>query len=188
LLGICAVPYKFGSMSGREFLRHEYPNTFVRQQTRDPERLCIGAAGRHVEIIRMMARELIGPFAILIVLHTPRAGEMGRFESPSLSFDDVDEFLQEFGDFFESDGRSDLWIASHDDRGLIVYDRHNLIFGYGPVVDLAEILMNEGLQPGDVVVPVPHEHHYHAANDHYEERLRQYFPWRQTPLLPVDEQ
>jgi hypothetical protein len=113
---------------------------------------------------------------LLYVLHTTRTGaELGRYESPELTSEDVEEFLREFGQFFCEDSRHDLWVRSHDDDGTIVLDRHNLIYAYGPVELFEEALRSLGAHVGEPADLGTHVHHYHAVGmiwTTYPEALR----------------
>ena len=133
--------------------------------------------------------ELRRPFQLLYVLHTTRTGaELGRYESPELTSGDVEDFLSEFGQFFCQDSRHDLWVRSHDDDATIVFDRHNLIFAYGPIERFERELQSLGAREGEPAVLGAHVHHYHPAWDDMERRVLRYFEWRITPLRPSDVQ
>ena len=179
---------KFGSMRDGEFAAHAYTDVFEHQTTTGAPRLCVARASGHCDLLIALARELSEPFAILAVIHTSRLGQEGRYQSPSLALDDVELFLREFGGFLESDARLDLWIRSAGDQGLLVYDRHNLIYAYGPLERIEKLLLERGLSLGEVRTPAPHSHNYHAAHDADEERLLRRFEWHRTPLRPEDQQ
>jgi len=97
-------------------------------------------------------------------------------------------FISEFADYFETDARQDLWIYSQEEQGLLVYERHDLIYGYGPVEEFRDRLHSRGFVERTVEIPAPHSHNYHAEFDDSEKRLRTYFDWMKSPLRPDDEQ
>jgi hypothetical protein len=73
---------------------------------------------------------------------------------------------------------------------MLVYDRHNLIYAYGPLPEFVAILMRQGLtevQPDSIVVPDPHSHHYHPVFDSDAERLLNSLEWKRSPLPEQDE-
>ena len=112
----------------------DYGNVFTREVVRGVERLRIALDDGHQGFIRTVASRLTGPFQLLYVLHTSRTdAELGRYESPELNAEAVHVFLDRFGGFLSEDGRHDLWVRSHGDDATIVWDRHNLIFAYGPL-------------------------------------------------------
>ena len=106
---------------------------------------------------------------MLYVLHTTRtAAELGRYESPELTSADVESFLSEFGRFLSQDSRHDLSVRSHDDDATIVFDRHNLIFAYGPLELFERELQLSGAREGEPAVLGAHMHHYHPDWDDAE--------------------
>jgi hypothetical protein len=129
------------------------------------------------------------PFGILYVLLTPRKeNQPGRYQSPRpCSRDEMESFLLEFREFFESDGRHHVWVMSLPESSTLVYDQHNVIFAYGPLQEFTEVLKASGFQEGTVSFPSPHAHNYNAENDDTEERLLNHWAWIQTPLQPGDD-
>ena len=75
-----------------------------------------------------------------------------------------------------------------EDRATIVWDRHDLIYGYGSIDDFAQTLSRLGFRPGKPEVPGPHEHHYHRVCDEQARALLASRHWSYTPLSPEDEQ
>ncbi len=74
------------------------------------------------------------PFCILYVLTIPRSEERpGRYESAPVSREEARQFLSRFREFFENDARHHIWIKSIDGPDLLVYDKHNVIYAYGPL-------------------------------------------------------
>src|SRR5262245_32001832 len=112
-----------------------YGNTFEREEVAGGQnRLRIGFDQAPDGCVLELASSLVGPFQLLYVLHTTRVGaELGRYESPVLSVDQVHEFLRQFGAFLSQDSRHDFWLRSHDGDATIVLDRHNIIYAYGPL-------------------------------------------------------
>lgn len=132
---------------------------------------------------------LRGPFRLLYVLHTPRCeAAPGRYESPEVSVEQVRHFFRRFSDFLAADGRFDLWVHSATDHATLVWDRHDQLFGYGPVDLFVSRLREMGFVTGRVEVPVPHEHHYREEMDVHAADLLTAFDWCYSPLRPEDEQ
>lgn len=136
-----------------------------------------------------MAECLEPPYYLLYVLHTPR-GEAppGRYQSPPLSSTEFRKFLDGFGAFLQADGRFDLWVHSQTDNATLVWDRHDLLHGYGPIERYAERLGRLGFVAGMPVIPIPHEHHYRKECDALATKLIAAYDWTCTPLRPEDEQ
>ncbi|WP_395407019.1 hypothetical protein ACHMW6_10445 [Pseudoduganella sp. UC29_106] len=132
---------------------------------------------------------LAPPFFVLYVLHTPRGeGTPGRYQSPQLSGDELQAFLDRFASFFAGDSRFDLRVHSPATKGTIVWDRHNLVYGYGPIECFCEVLQSISFTDGVPIVPTPHAHHYRQQFDGDAKALLSMFPWQIFPLQPQDEQ
>lgn len=130
------------------------------------------------------------PLGILYVLAVPRGGsEPGRYESTSpVSKQQAVELLEHFRDYLENDGRHHIWVASMSSGDLLVYDRHNVIYAYGPLPEYENVLAGSGLKKAEsVLFPSPHPHHYHAVFDQDERDLLGYWEWKRSPLRDSDE-
>ena len=96
--------------------------------------------------------------------------------------------MAEFCEFLTNDGRHDLWLHSPGSDATLVWDRHDLIYAYGPLEQFRAVL-KEGLLEAQVDgPPSPHAHMYHAEYDESERRILRYFQWSRSPLLNGDEQ
>jgi hypothetical protein len=84
--------------------------------------------------------------------------------------------------------RFDLWFFSPSSKATIVWDRHNVAYAYGPIECFEEKLRALGFTDGIPGIPVPHEHHYHAACDEDAKAVLDHFAWRRSDLRPEDEQ
>ena len=152
-------------------------------------RLVAGVQGSNPEVLEALVRTLPGPFALLYVLHTPRGeGVPGRYQSPEMDLESVAEFLKKFRGFLMSDGRYDLWVRCFGSRSTLVWDRHDLLFGYGDEQAFSRALERVGYIPGRVAQLGAHAHHYRAENDHAAAFLLSYLPWVHSALKPEDEQ
>ena len=172
---------------GSAWLPFQYGNTFVREEVDGAPRLRIGARGGHAQLLLHCAARLTPPYALLYVLHTSRGGaQLGRYQSPPLDGPELEAFLQRFGAFLAGDARHDLWLHSLPDDVTLVWDRHDLVFAYGALSALTEVLEAGGLREGWPEVPVPHVHHYHAEWDRAERELLQALDWDHWPLEPED--
>lgn len=129
------------------------------------------------------------PFFLLYILHTSRGeGDSGRYQSPAISPSQVKAFLGRFDDFLRGDGRFDLWLHSPADHATVVWDRHDMVFAYGPIDAYEGALRRLGFMPGEPFVPFPHEHHYRDELDEQARDLLAAFDWRYSPLEEEDEQ
>jgi hypothetical protein len=179
---------KFGAGSEQRE-SHRYPNVFHRQGLPDgQQRLRIGPGRKHVELIIELIECLPEPLRLLYVLVEPRGRHQpGRYEAASeMSFDDAENFLREFADFLQSDGRHHLWVASPG-FGTVVYDRHDLIYAYGPVEKFVSVLQANGLKEGNVEIPATHWHGCHPEFDDALSQVLSRFRWVHSPLRSGDD-
>lgn len=153
------------------------------------ERVVATAPGSDPLVFQRLSERLTPPFLLLYVLHTPRGeGEPGRYQSPEIDRGELVAFLDRFDSFLREDARFDLWLHSPTDQATIVWDRHNLIYGYGPTGALVEALRALGFHAGAPAIPTPHAHHYHQAYDEDARALLAGMDWSRSPLQPEDEQ
>lgn len=180
---------KFGTRQGESWLRHEYPKTYVVQHTNTQERLCIAVASAGSKVLRQLASALEAPFFVLYVLVVPRAGSSsGRYQSPELSRDELEKLISRFGDFWDQDGRHSVWLRSIPESATLVYDRHNVLYAYGPLNKYRTLLGNLGFNESpEVEVPMPHQHSYLPEGDVLERELVSLPDWHRTDLRAEDE-
>lgn len=183
--------FKFGSAATSEDAKQWfYSNVWSTEQTTDNQtRLVIAPTANQVDLLIRLAKAMSGPFLILYVLVVPRTEhDPGRYQSPfSLDEQTVVRFLEDFRLFLELDGRHHLWIAANDGAELLVYDRHNVIYAYGPTTKFELILSEAQLSKvSEIRFPSPHSHHYHSELDTYQSGLISRWDWIQTPLRGQD--
>ena len=172
-----------------EWVPWRFDGSYQLQQTKEPARLVVGPVSAHADIFLSLARALRPPFAFLYILHTPRqAPAGGRFQSPALGLAEVEAFLGQFGPFLAADSRHDLWLRSRPDSATLVWDRHDLLYAYGPLERFEDILAAKGLKPGTPSVPTPHAHNYHEAWDAQEVSILAAFNWAVSDLQEQDRQ
>ena len=153
------------------------------------QRIVAGVPQGDSDIFDQLAESLQPPFFLLYVLHTPRGeAETGRYESPALSLSKLQEFLRRFRAFLAADGRFDLWIHSREDNATLVWDRHNLLYAYGPLEKIASKLRAMSFRRGDPQIPFPHSHYYRSEMDEDAEAVVAALDWIHKPLRPEDEQ
>lgn len=176
--------YRLGHLVDGKWVAHSHQAVFA-----VGERIVAGVPGGDPSVFGHMVGCLQPPYSLLYVLHTP-GGEArpGRYQSPPLTLAQVDDFLARFGPFLSGDARFDLWAHSRSDKATLVWDRHNQLFGYGPIDRLSSKLASLGFVPGDPQVPAPHEHHYREELDALAAEVLTAFDWVHSPLRPEDEQ
>ena len=182
--------FKFGHLTAEGAdVEYHYPDVYDWERTTGPARLIIAPRTGHLELLRELAACWKEPSWVLYVLAIPRgAGEGGRYQCPEpLDPPALQAFLAEHREFLEGDGRHSLWVASIAGEGTVVYDRHNVLYAYGPLEAFEDILTKRGLRRAPVEFPVPHSHHYHNHHDASEARLLQAANWIYSPLRPGDE-
>jgi hypothetical protein len=186
-----AKPYKFGHLnSAREDVPFEYGDTWAVEKTSGPDRLVIAPRSNQVDLIGELTSRMPEPFYVLYVFLVPRTDTPpGRYQSPDpLNRADLAAFLSRFRDYFESDGRHDVWVRSEHDSSLLVYDQHNVIYAYGPLETFEETLRLKGFaKVPDIRFPAPHSHHYNKEFDDDQNALLEYWSWRISPLTEQDE-
>ena len=182
---------KFGTLdSAGEPVPHEYGNIFFRQPCGDSERLVIGPNSKQINLLDSLSAEFESQeyylLYILLLSHSGRSP--GRYQSPVIpNHDDLQLFIWTFQTFFENDGRHHLWIASPNSSDLLVYDQHDVIFGYGNLNGFENVLTNNEFTNTEFWFPSPHAHGYDPANAKIEDELIDYFDWQYFELQPGDE-
>ncbi|MBS2024922.1 MAG: hypothetical protein JST92_21195, partial [Deltaproteobacteria bacterium] len=96
--------------------------------------------------------------------------------------------LERYRGFLEGDARHSIWLHSPAEESTLVYDRHDLIFAYGPLDRFADALRSRSFSEREVRVPTPHSHHYHPQFDASERAILEHLEWRRSPLQPSDEE
>ena len=183
------MSFKLGYLAGDQWREHSYAPLFKSVSGHGADWLMVGVPSGDPLVLGKLLACLNEPYFLLYVLHTPRGeGEPGRYQSPSLSGAEVDEFLLRFSGLLSRDARHDFWIHSPPSRGTLVWDRHNILHAYGPLDCYRSNLQALGFMEGAVEVPVPHEHHYRDEFDADARALIDALDWRRTPLQPQDEQ
>jgi len=169
---------------------HSHAPVFTTESFGDrPPRLLASVPNGDAKLFLNLLDCLAPPFYLLYVLHTPRGeGEAGRYQSESLEDDEVRAFVNRFSSFLSGDARFDLWAHSPAAGGTIVWDRHNLIYGYGPIGCFSEVLISSGFSVGVPRVPDAHAHRYREEFDGDANALLSAFSWQHFELRPEDEQ
>jgi hypothetical protein len=176
-------------MRGENIIPFRHSNRFKIEKTTGPDRLCIGVDEAKISLLSKLAFLLPAPYYVLYVLHTTRCGnELGRYQSPALDFHALNDFITEFCEFLTNDARHDLWVHAPEARATLVWDRHDLIYAYGPLERFRAVL-TESLAEGELnSLPDPHVHMYHAEYDDSEGKLLHHFEWSRSPLRAREEQ
>ncbi|KER88635.1 hypothetical protein GW16_01065 [Xanthomonas arboricola pv. celebensis] len=176
--------YRLGHLVNGEWAAHSHLPVFDVGQ-----HVIAGAPGGDPVVFERLVECLEPPYYLLYVLHTPRGEALpGRYQSPALSLTQVKEFLARFAPFLSADARFDLWAYSPGDKATVVWDRHNQVFGYGPLERYSSTLRSMGFALGWPEVPAPHEHHYREEFDALAKHVLTAFDWSHSPLRPEDEQ
>ena|SRR5690606_11534101 len=182
--------YRLGHLVEEQWVEHSHPAVFrCHMSGSGTPRITAGVPSADPEIVLKLAQCLEEPLFVLYVLHTPRGeAEPGRYQSPDLSFAEVQEFFERFRPFLSGDGRFDLWLYSPSQRATVVWDRHNLLYGYGPIQRYRASLGAEGFVEGELPPLGQHTHHYRAELAPYAKALISHYHWLRSPLRPEDEQ
>lgn len=183
------IAYKFGT-AVPEDQEWTYENVWAAEATTGGgSRLVIGPSHEQAAILATLLNEMTGPFWVLYVLVVPRGrAEAGRYQSTEpQTHDAVRTLLNQFSGFLQKDGRHNLWIASESGPEMLIYDRHNVVYAYGPLAAFTHALSAmEFNEVAKIRFPSPHSHHYHQSFDSEEDRLLKYWDWHRTTLKDSD--
>jgi hypothetical protein len=182
--------HKLSHLVAETWSPHSHSAVFQDENSsNESRRLIIGVPEGNSLVFKTLVQTLEPPYFVLYVLHTPRGeGAAGRYQSPEISTEQFEYFTACFGDYFSSDARFDVWVHSPNDKATIVWDRHNLMFAYGPVQRYIAELKTLGFSDGSPETPTPHQHHYRAEFDAQANALLHSLSWSYSPLKPEDEQ
>lgn len=178
--------FKLGAILGAESVQVDHPAVFEHESTGGTRRLRIAVPGAGPNPLHVLLKCLNEPFVVLYVLHTPRTGEAGRYESPQLSRASLLGLLSTYADFLAHDSRHDLWVHSHTPEATLAWDHHDILYAYGPLSRFEQELAAAGFAQGTPTVPNPHRHHFHAEFDRAEAALVGALDWQCSPLEPED--
>ncbi|GAA0917176.1 hypothetical protein GCM10009552_36010 [Rothia nasimurium] len=181
---------KLECLVGGEWLAHSFAPVFhVPDRGATNKRLVAGVPDGDPSLFAGLLGCLSPPYFLLYVLHTPRGeAQPGRYQSPALSLEQTTSFIDQFGTFLRADARYDLWGHSPHDNATVVWDRHNLLYGYGPVELYQARLIDLGFSIDVPVVPSPHQHCYRRDLDSMAKSVIEAFDWSFSELRPEDEQ
>jgi hypothetical protein len=179
---------KFASEQDGKWLPHDFGKVYAHEHTSTQPRLCIAASFNGTALLRELTLALAEPFLLLYVLVVPRGRSApGRYQSGELSRAQLDALFQQFGHFWDSDGRHNVWIRSSDD-GMLVYDRHNLVYAYGPLPRFESALRDlDYTIAASLTLDFAHQHSYHEEFDALERELTTQFADNHSELREGDE-
>jgi hypothetical protein len=168
-----------------------FPDVWATERAAGTDRILIAPRNSQVALLSSLVDVVPEPMWLLYVLLASRRNHIpGRYQSPAPeSRETVKNFLLEFRDFFEQDGRHNFWIGSAASPAMLIWDRHNRIFGYGPIDEFRQVAIDNGLRqtdPAEIRPPSPHAHHYHAEFDDQENLVLGRWAWQHTPLHDQD--
>ena len=178
--------YKLGMVDEIEF---KYADIWCIEEYLNFSRGVAAPSGGHIDLMLQIAKTYPPPYWVLYILVVSRIGqELGRYQCPMpLSFSELEKFCQKYKDFFESDGRHHLWIASTLTNQFLVYDRHNVIYIYDNIDNIRNYFRKSLYDEMVVKFPEPHIHLYNEKNDVFELDIINYYEWFHTELQQQDE-
>jgi hypothetical protein len=182
--------HKLGILKGDAWVEHSFAPLVSREMTESGvSRVVAGVPSGQDAVFSNLLLATEPPYQLLYVLHTPRGeGAAGRYQSPALDAQRLRDFLLRYRDLLRYDSRFDLWGRSAQDRATVVWDRHSILYAYGPL-DLFETeLRSLGYSQGKVDASFPHEHYYRSELDPLARDLLVHFDWIVSPLKPEDHQ
>ena len=182
--------HKLDYLSGTEWIEHSFAPQFTRAEMQDgSSRIVAGVPHGDTDIFERLVSSLKPPYFLLYILHTPRGeGEAGRYQSPTLSLEQLHSFILKFKPFLSGDGRFDIWAHSPSENATVIWDRHNMLYAYGPMEKFSKVLRSLGFDAGKPEIPGPHAHNYRKELDSYANEMLTIFDWSWSPLHDEDEQ
>jgi hypothetical protein len=182
--------HKLDYLSGTEWIAHSFAPRFASTKMPDGSgRIVAGVPQGDTEIFERLVSSLEPPYLLLYILHTPRGeGVSGRYQSPPLSVGQLHSFISKFKPFLSGDARFDIWAHSPSEHATVVWDRHNMLYAYGPTENFSKVLRSLGFDGGEPEIPAPHTHHYRKELDGYARELLTIFDWSWSPLRDEDRQ
>jgi hypothetical protein len=179
--------FKIGNLNNQfEVCWH---NLYQKESYPNFSRLVIGCKSKEIPLILEFCKKMEGPFGVLHVLLASRLGkESGRYQSPyPMTYEELEFFLYEHQEYFEQDGRQNIWVSSISGEGQFIFDNHNYIYAYGNIDSYITDLTNIGFSEGEISIPDPHCHNYHKEFDSKEEDVNKAFDWLYSPLQESDD-
>ncbi|HJP82066.1 MAG TPA: hypothetical protein VJ835_01050 [Fimbriimonadaceae bacterium] len=164
---------------------HRHPNLWKREPAGSGERLVIGPSSGCLDLFLQLCACAQPPYGLLYVLSVPRDSEPGRYQLEGLlELEELKQFVQPYREFLEGDARHHLWVSSHDRSATLVYDKHDLIYAYGPLDCYLGVLERNGVAEGEFELPFPHYHNYFPEFDEQERAIVGGNAWTRTPIVP----
>lgn len=155
---------KFGSMHEAYFHGNCFKKVAVET---DYPRVYFATDDGYISLIRQCLEFMPAPFHVMYVLIRNISGNenIGRYYTETqMSRKELNSFLDQFGEFFEGDGRHNIWFISNEPKTFIVYDHHNVMFAYGEQEQFLRLLRSKNYIEKEPDIPNPH---YHAYNYDY---------------------
>ena len=184
-----AQKWRLGTVRDGTDLAWSYPPSFARQVVGGVERLVIAPGTAPGRLLRELLPLLPEPLWVLYVLITPRSdAPAGRYQSARPhTREEVLALLDRFEHYLADDGRHNLWLAAPP-AGQLVFDRHEVIYAYGPIAEIAARLRAKEFAEVEMIrVPVPHSHHFHQELDADEHAMLAFWEWMHSELQETDD-
>lgn len=177
------MKFSAGELNNAE-VEFEYGKVFEQSEIS----IKISASKNQIDLLSDLLNDLEPPLYIMYVLVVSRTGqETGRYQSPIFGTKpELREFLKKYRDFFETDGRHHIWIGTIKNKGLLVYDQHNVVFAYGDLEKYKSRLLKNKYKEQNYSFPAPHVHSFHEENDKFEKSILSEYEWRIFPLQEND--
>tara|TARA_R110000868_G_scaffold125417_1_gene331316 strand:+ start:5124 stop:5711 length:588 start_codon:yes stop_codon:yes gene_type:complete len=187
LAGIDSV-HKISQQIDGEWVAVSRPRSFDVENRGNGVQRLIACGG--LQTFERLAASLEAPCFLLYILHTPRGEAVaGRYQSSQLDHAELTDFLDRFGPYLAGDARHDIWLHSPADKATVVWDRHDLIYVYGPHAQFSDVLEKLGYETGMAPdADFLHMHHYREEFDPIAAEIVSTFSWTYSPLRPEDEQ
>lgn len=146
-------------------MAHQWQPVYERFWLKDRECVVAAVVGSGIDLILKLTDNMPEPFGILYVLIVPRKATPGRYQMRGyIDRLSLVSYLNRYREYFEGDGRHDIWVKSGDDS-LVVYDRHEVLYLYGDLDRFCGVLDNLEYRSKVFRVDFAHIHHYNEEFD-----------------------
>ena len=181
---------KIGSYINNTESEHVYENIYdVITYNNGTKCLRITSSESLSDLMVKLGALVRGNWYVLYTLLASHAGNRpGRYQGIEIqNYNSVLALFEKYKCYFDGDGRHNIWLGSTANNDLLVYDKHNIIYAYGPVEVFVGRIRSYGYCEGVIKIPTLHTHHYHSGNVKHEMGIMNEWNWKWCDLAESDD-
>ena len=181
---------KLGSYINNAESAHVYENIYdIITYGNGTKCLRITASGSLSDLMVKLGALVRGNWYVLYTLLTSHSGNRpGRYQGIEIeNFEGIVALFDKYKNYFDGDGRHNIWLGSTVNNDLLVYDKHNVIYAYGPIDAFVGRIRSYGYCEGVIKIPSPHTHHYPSENVRFEMSIMNEWDWKWYDLAENDD-